>query len=223
MQIYISKTLSKEDMPYYEQLQQDGLAVNSLEGLALLCLNKWLEMGMVMSQNENGQNVLFVTMSDTRFGKKRDVDTAYVFIDEPEWKSWGKFEALNTSIHSYADKKGKIPDLEWFEARDKKLRVKVDPWEGVVVAPPASMLELIMSYLLAERGMVKISRNIVEIKAGCKDALVLDLCSAPRGVREMFNERIAIRLDKLADLCRKRMEKVSSKALTVNTSETLDS
>ena len=203
MQLIPEKNLGAEGCKAISDLGKELPGISSIEELVLRCLNRHLSIDLIMNRDDDKRGIIFGDVKEGVAGaRSRRLGGILIFADE--WKSWGRFSPLNTAMHHYADRKGCIPDLEWFEARDKRLRIKVDEWEGQVIAPPGSLRELVMSYLLTEFSVVSIKRELAEIQHHVPDVAMLRMQSLPPGQKGFFLEEIAIRLDYLERLVTKR-------------------
>lgn len=70
------------------------------------------------------------------------------------------FKPLNRNVQKFADMDGVVPDYEWIEKRDQKLKVVWDDENGFCITPPHSFGELILSYASRRPGLVRIEREL---------------------------------------------------------------
>jgi hypothetical protein len=79
-------------------------------------------------------------------------------------KVYGGFRSLTEDVYSYADIEGRTLDQTWFDARNKKLRIKdSEDWE-FLLAPPSAIYELTMSYAMSSFGFARITRGLTTEK-----------------------------------------------------------
>lgn len=118
-----------------------------------------------------------------------------------------KFKPVPQNFIPLADELNKfIVDEDWYAKRDKRLRVRSDPWlEGNLVAP-SSMLELILSYTSAPIGHVKLKREFGEITRGDVYLVEMELCFILESPNIVQKETMHIDLERLKKLVLKRKE-----------------
>lgn len=176
----------------------------SLEELVLTCLQSELTMN-ITRRREDGIHVLCIGL--TEFLKKQP--SAFIFITEHEYEQWGRCKPVDTTVIRNKESGELEPDHEWYNTWAKRLRIKADPWEGVITAPPGSLYELVMSYVTTKRGHARISRELAELDhRGCCEVAELTLQAPAKNQEGLVQEQVSIEFRKLQILVENRTRKV---------------
>ncbi len=117
-----------------------------------------LETLTFLSPDQSDKKSIFVVTKDRQdknFGH-------YEFPADEARAVYGKWPEMPEQVYSFCDKPGVTPDTEWFEARNKKLKIKFDEkWDSYVL-PVASLAPLALSYMTSSRGMVLVNLEMAE-------------------------------------------------------------
>lgn len=91
-------------------------------------------------------------------------ENSVIEICEMSWKEfknyYGVFPRMPETVCKYSDQSGYVPDLEWFEDRNKKLSIGWDEKWDAHLLPARSLAPLVLSYLSSTRGIVKVNPAI---------------------------------------------------------------
>lgn len=139
-----------------------------------------------------------------------------VFFPIPLLKKYASWTPVCEKLYPFADQEGFTVDHEWFDQRDKKLKVKSDSWEGIPLAPATSLLPLILSYVMSSAGMAQVKRELVHIQPGVRDAAQLQLTFMGENLTGPgFKEVVYVRLDRLQKLVQGRKEKKQAQPFAI--------
>lgn len=205
-----------EHCPVPQEIQQFVQASGSIEELVFEALNRRYQL-RVGAFGLATEGIMCVRIENSPFSLRKDDTQVWLKADIAEIQERYSWQPLNETLHDFADKDGYVVDVDWFEKRDRKLRVREDPWEGEIIAPASALAPLILSYALSASGWASVSREIIELKspAVC-DAAKIDLAYVNPKTEKGFGETICIRLDlieKRASSARTRSGRGSGQAV----------
>jgi hypothetical protein len=121
------------------------------------------------------------------------------------------FKPLNRNVQKFADMDGVVPDYEWIEKRDQRLKVVWDDENGFCVTPPRSFGELILSYACKQPGLVRIERELASFRYYPCYVYKADLGCFEEIKSYGFHEIIATKADAYSRFATGRFKKNSTK------------
>ena len=153
---------------------------------------KWLQDNQrsltIINPNYPKTNCLMVS-----FEAKKD-SVAMLFCDlAQEVKQYPGFQPLNRNVSRFADQEGYLPDYEWMEQRDKRLKSRWNDENGFLEVSPRGFGEVILSYVVKSPGMAKISRRIAAYKHVPHDIYHADLAFFEKEKSYGFHEVFAVK------------------------------
>lgn len=110
----------------------------------------------------------------------------FAFTEREVSGECGKLESITAAALSFDDQDGFRPDPEWFDRRNDRLGLRAAGEDGVNAAPPAAVMEIVLSYASASGGEAQISadeaRDAITIRlawqneqgAGWQETLLVD-------------------------------------------------
>lgn len=176
----------------------EGLIVNFLEQNYALVAGHFLE--------EVAGGFQFALTSNTSASKPGvNVPPCFVHIP-PECLRGVSFKPIPRQLGTYSDQPGFFADPEYFDARNKRIGLKEDPYSFLPLIRPSKIVELILSYAMVPFGAVRISRTIKHINAGPRDLVEMHCLYTPEAQEAMTEELLYVELNKLKALDQKRQQ-----------------
>lgn len=145
------------------------------------------------------------------FGKGKE-SVAMLFCETAnEIAQYAGFKPLNRTVQKYADMDEIIPDYDWIEKRDQRLKICWDDENGFCNATPRAFGELILSYVCKKPGLARITKEIAERRHHPYDIYKADLASFEEEKSYGFHEIFATKADAYERFVAGRFEKNSRK------------
>lgn len=145
------------------------------------------------------------------FRKKEEALALMFCRKDLEIAQYPGFQLLNRNIKSFADQDGILPDLEWIEKRDKRLKIRWDEENQFSQVRPIAFGELILSYACSYPGLAIITTDFVRLPRYPRDIYKADLGSFDPKDSYGFHEIFATKLEPYERFVAGRYEKNCSK------------
>jgi hypothetical protein len=130
-------------------------------------------------------------------------------IDAESLQKSVKFQPLLQKMITLSDQNKKIIDQEWFEKRNRRLKIKLDDYNEQQLAPASALSELILSYAFAPNGMAIVQQEFLDIGKWPREALSLKLIFLGCDLNgdDGWVEQLVIPMDKIRTLLLNRSSK----------------
>jgi len=187
------------------------LQAKSLEEIILKAVRAHFSLKIGVAHIEGEKKIILEFQKST--GRSPESPCAFAYIPPKMIHKPTGYQPLNEEIHRFADQEGYVVDETWWENRNKRLRIRFDKWNSdLLLAPAASLRELILSYLLSSMGIVTIKPTIIDLSPGPKSALLLELVylESLHDEGPTLIEHLHMRLDHLENLIKKRKARQST-------------